>query len=799
MRLGCLGLSISANRTRRPLRKVTFGAAIFMVVLLTTLLSLGFRQYQLLSRNEQIIQQSEKLLFQFATIREQITTTLIEQRYRQLPGIVPEVEEFHTNINRMVKNAHIPDEYKLSFINQTDLPGLILLLYKGGDPELAAEVIPQLNRESRRIGNHLMLFDRLLVNHAKRRMITFQSLVIGVLALSVFLIVNLLVLGHRRLATPIIELAGQVRQIHDGKRADLAITSPGGAHEVTELAAAFQNLLASRQQGNQEQGRRNRILYAIHRAGIACRQAISQETLFQAVGRALLFNEEYCLVWLGTPEKDGGPITPRTVAGAAAMDENTREKCLSVLLEAGEEQGEQNNPVARAVATGKPAIATDLLKEIPPVMLKRTILTGGYASCAALPLQWRRKIYGVLCLYSISRETFDDTEVELLAGLAGAMGLALHIFEEERQRSREQERTRTLLGALDSPLLTFSPQGEILSANATFSQLTSIPMEGIIGRHWLSIIQPSSLQEADNINDQDILASLAAADKNSEFLIRGDAEQKRLHGKITAIHDQDGTIREYACIGKTLTSGNTFDAQIGRQCQTVISELSAGVAHEISDLSNGIINYAQLLADNSPEQPETEEDRTILAKIITGGERIAEIVHKLIFYGQRVHVGGEYLPLPTVLDDAIMLIKHHLKTEGIQLDLTLSANSLNIPVNAQIMQQALINLFNLRRHALNRKYGDRDAEKRLAVDSTDFSEAGIRFYRITFTDCAEDLTITDIKRLETGDDSRLDPSAPLKELFYCRQLIESQNGILELKKHPDNEALSIQITFRVKG
>ena len=682
----------------QPLRKVTFTAAIIMVLLLGTLLSLGFRQYQLLGRHEQIISQSEKLLFQFATIREQITTTLLEQRYQQLPSIVPEVEELHGKIDLIVKNANIPDEYKLSFINQVDLPGLILLLYKGADPEQIVAIIPELNQQTRQLGNRLMLFDRLLVNHAKRRVITFQSLVIGILALSIFLIINLLILGHRRLATPIMELAGQIRQIHQGERKDVTLTSPGGSNEITELASAFQNLLSLRQQGSLEKGRHDRVLYAIHRAGIACRQALSRKTLFQSVSRALLFNEDYFLIWTGTSENDSGTITPATVVGSASMTEDECEKCLAVLLEAAEEKGPQSNPAIRAETTGKPAIVTDLLKDTPQVMLQKTMLTDGYAACAALPLQWHKKVYGVLCLYTLNHETFGDKEAELLSGLAGSMGLALHVFDEEQQRRHEQERTQSLLAALDSPLLTFSTQGDILTCNEMFSQLVKIPVEQIVGRHWLTILQPPSYVQADGENGEETLKNLAARNEELELKILGSEENKRLYGKISAIHDKNGSIQEFACIGKEFAMNSGGDKWINQQCHTVISELSAGVAHEISDLSNGIINYAQVLTDNDPTQQDGEEDREILSKIINGGERIAEIVHKLIFYGQKEHAGGEYLPLATVLDDAVMLIKHHLKTEGIQLGLELNAKPQTVPVHAQLMQQVLINIFNHRRH-----------------------------------------------------------------------------------------------------
>ncbi|MDH3360044.1 MAG: hypothetical protein OEL55_04160, partial [Desulfobulbaceae bacterium] len=422
-----------------------------------------------------------------------------------------------------------------------------------------------------------------------------------------------------------------------------------------------------------------------------------------------------------------------------------------------------------------------------------------YTSCSVFPLQWHRQIYGVISIYSLNNHSFDDKEIELLTGLAGAMGLALHIFQEEQQRHQDQERTKILLAALDAPLLTFTRKGDIITANETFSQLTSIPAEQIIGRHWLTILQPTTFEVQSDSDSEEILTKLAAENDEIKLLIRGRVDKECLIGKFSAIHDENGSVEEIAFIGKSFAQGKLADREISKQCQTVISELSAGVAHEISDLSNGIINFAQLLTDNSPTQTDDDEDKKILDKIINGGERIAEIVHKLIFYGQRENVGGEYLPLPTVLDDAIMLIKHHLKTEGIQLGLELNARPQSIPVHAQLMQQVLINIFNHRRHALNRKYGGRDADKRITLGSDSFSESGKRFYRINFIDQGEDLTTADIKRFSSDIDDRLEISNSLKELQNCRQLVESQGGSLRLEKQMDNESLSIRITFPLKG
>ncbi len=58
-------------------------------------------------------------------------------------------------------------------------------------------------------------------------------------------------------------------------------------------------------------------------------------------------------------------------------------------------------------------------------------------------------------------------------------------------------------------------------------------------------------------------------------------------------------------------------------------EQLAAIINEGTNLSNGIINYAQLLSDSFQDAIRTIAEKDILAKIISAGERIADILKKI--------------------------------------------------------------------------------------------------------------------------------------------------------------------------
>jgi len=162
-----------------------------------------------------------------------------------------------------------------------------------------------------------------------------------------------------------------------------------------------------------------------------------------------------------------------------------------------------------------------------------------------------------------------------------------------------------------------------------------------------------------------------------------------------------------------------------------IGELAAGVAHEINNPINGIINYAQIMLDDTHDEVGVD----VLGRIIKEGERIADIVSNLLAFS-RQEDGDATLEvrIEDVIEDSFALIKHQLHKDGIILDLDIPSDLPAIRLNHQKLQQVLLNLLSNARYALNRRYPNRDPGKKLRIACSTLDLRGQHYLRTEVTD-----------------------------------------------------------------
>jgi len=617
------------------LQRIIWLSVLGLGLILIALLGSGVRQYSLYAGHKAIADQSETLLFRFTIIREQLMDELLQAENGNLENVSRALEQFNSSLSSVLADRRIADEYKLGFMQAVDISGMVVMVRQLDARPHAPELRRNLNREMRILGERLLLFDRLVVDQAKRRLVGFQNILIGTLALLFFGALVALFWGYRRVVLPLVCLNSQGKEVLDGDR--LEISCPADGRWLSGVVAMVNDLLRHDAEMADRLERQVALAAMGRRAIAALSQARTMEQVGVEVCRALRHNSDYCLVWLGCPLRPHGLKLLGVAGGGPGLVEPDNLALVSGLPVAGREPGKDSGPVQRALATGEPVVISDYLATVSPGLLQDTKLAGRRAAYGVFPLSEEEEgLVGVLAVFSTANEGFAPCELDLLQGVATAVGMALRQF----------------------------------SATAP------------------------------------------------------------------------GREHKWQLLGFNLAESGG---------------IMAGVAHEVSDLANGMINYAQILADEPQEQ---QTQREIAAKLIGTGEQLTGIMKKTIFYSRGGGHDEEFLPLGEVLADAITLSRFSMKGSGILVEQDLPADFPSLPVNARRMQQVFMLLCEQARRTLDLRYPTKDQNKRLLIKGEISSRKQGRCLRLCFN----------------GQSSRIDPEL----LAGLQEVVAEQGGELQL-------------------
>lgn len=193
----------------RSLKKMSYLAFMGVSALLVFVIILGVRQYQLTERYNKIITQSEQMIFQFSTIREQITTSLIEKNWGKIVSAADQLKNLNSALARLQENTLIPGEYRLDMAKQVDLSGLAL---SAKDILSSSDKVAHslsLQHKMRTLAEYLMQFDRIIVSQMRAKVVQFQTVMIGALGAVICLISFSLLILYKKTMIPLLRLAEQ--------------------------------------------------------------------------------------------------------------------------------------------------------------------------------------------------------------------------------------------------------------------------------------------------------------------------------------------------------------------------------------------------------------------------------------------------------------------------------------------------------------------------------------------------------------------------------------------------------------
>jgi PAS domain S-box-containing protein len=304
--------------------------------------------------------------------------------------------------------------------------------------------------------------------------------------------------------------------------------------------------------------------------------------------------------------------------------------------------------------------------------------------------------------------TVDVIVVTLLLGL---------VNRQQRKLSESEERYRALFKhASDGIGLVTAADHRLVDANQKFGDILGFRQEEILGAHICDLMAAGDGPEHFLNSLLGCESAIAEAGSN----VWSDEVELTLEtggGSLVTVSAScsqlsTGKQRFFILIIRDLTERKRLERdrqeierQLFQQSKLAsIGELSAGVAHEINNPLNCIVNFAQLLKDDRVARTETE--RQMVDGIIEEGDRIAGIVRNLLTFARQDPNLPTRVAIPQVIENSVSLFGRQLQRDGITLEIDAEPGIRPVRADAARLRQVVVNLISNAHHALSEKASD---------------------------------------------------------------------------------------------
>ena len=206
---------------------------------------------------------------------------------------------------------------------------------------------------------------------------------------------------------------------------------------------------------------------------------------------------------------------------------------------------------------------------------------------------------------------------------------------------------------------------------------------------------------------------------------------KLLEQVYTPVKDFDGSEKVIVLFRDITDEKASLAAMMQAKQLASLGEMAAGIAHEINNPINGIINYGQILTNKSAKGSQVDD---IAVRIVKEGDRIARIVEGLLSFARQKKEEKTLVSVKKILSDALTLTGAQMRKDKINLKKNISGNLPEIVAQPNEIEQVFVNIISNARYALNQKYPESSVQKTLEITGVTMKSHGKNHVRVSFRD-----------------------------------------------------------------
>ncbi len=366
----------------------------------------------------------------------------------------------------------------------------------------------------------------------------------------------------------------------------------------------------------------------------------------------------------------------------------------------------------------------------------------------------------------------DTLNIVMSATLDGdtVSGMIMNITERRmamKKLKQSKEKYRALIQTIPDIIYKIDLDGYFTFVNHSIICLGYDP-KWLVGKHFSVILHPDDIETFSNFIVFPKYANKVTGDKDvsgffdkrrmRESMIKN--MEVRLLQKLQETGTSNTTVNEnpitYYC---AVTATGDYELDVNTNCRkligtlgiirdisekirlqaenvrasqlAMIGELAAGASHEINNPIYGIINYAQLIADESDEDSRAHKFGKL---IIEEGNRIADITQNLLSLSRSKTSEKRPVQIYELFSNSLKLTKVQLEKDNIIIKDNIPKDIPAIIANPQEIHQVFLNLIQNARYALNEKYPGKDKDKILEISCNKMLIDDYPYVRILFYD-----------------------------------------------------------------
>ncbi len=380
----------------------------------------------------------------------------------------------------------------------------------------------------------------------------------------------------------------------------------------------------------------------------------------------------------------------------------------------------------------------DGLPENEKTKFRGVCLQNGFTSLAVIPIRFHDKTLAAIHLADEREGMVPVGHIEALEPMTPLIGEAIHRFNIEDELHKNYitlQETNELLEQMFSNIniliAYMDTEFNFIRVNQTYAAADGREPDFYAGKNHFDLF-PHKENEEIFRNVVKTGNPHAAYEKPFEYAGHPERGVTYWDWTLMPVKNPEGKVHGLLLSLFNVTDRKLAEAEAIRAGQlAALGELAAGVAHEINNPVNGIINYAQILLNKCDTE---SKEYDVASRIIKESNRIATIVKNLLSFARDRKEEKKPVHINKIMTETLALTETQLRKDGIILKVNIPQDLPEISAHSQQIQQVFLNLLSNARYALNQKYQGAHNDKILEILGEKVTIDNNPYVHITFHD-----------------------------------------------------------------